>query len=176
MTVVIRRGVETDATALADLAARTFQDAFGADNRPEDMALHVASAYGTTQQRRELADPDITTLLADVDRRLAGYAQLRPGEPPACVTGESPIELWRFYVDRPWHGRGVAQALMQRVELEAERRGSRTLWLGVWERNPRAQSFYHKSGFTDVGSHVFIVGADPQTDRILVKALVPGAQ
>jgi GNAT superfamily N-acetyltransferase len=44
-------------------------------------------------------------------------------------------------------------------------------WLGVWERNPRANAFYRKVGFTDVGSHVFMVGTDPQTDRIMVRHL-----
>ena len=160
-----------DAPALAELAARTFHETFAADNRPEDMALHSASAYGTSQQQQELVDPDIATLLVEVDGQLAGYAQLRSGLPPDCVTGEEPIELWRFYIAQPWHGRGVAQALMQSVESEAYRRGGRTLWLGVWERNERAKAFYQKNGFMDVGSHVFMVGTDAQTDRILIRAL-----
>lgn len=168
MSTIIRPGATTDASALAALAARTFQDTFAAENRPEDMALHMASAYGTPQQHTELADPDITTLLVELDGQLTGYAQLRTGPPPECVTGESPIELWRFYVDRAWHGHGVAHALMREVKSEAERRGGRTLWLGVWERNGRARAFYQKHGFVDVGSHVFMVGTDPQTDRIMV--------
>lgn len=171
MNIVIRHGAAIDATPLAGLAARTFQETFAADNRPEDMALHLASAYGTSQQQEELLDPDITTLLAEVDGELAGYAQLRSGEVPECVAGESPIELWRFYVVQSWHGRGVAQALMRRVELEASRRGGRTLWLGVWERNDRAKAFYSKNGFVDVGSHLFMVGTDAQTDRILARPL-----
>ncbi len=169
--MVIRHGVTTDAPALAELAARTFRDTFAADTPPEDMAIHLVQAYGPAQQQRELEDPDITTLLAEVDQRLAGYAQLRPGVAPACVTGASPVELWRFYIAQPWHGRGVAQALMQRVELEASRCGARTLWLGVWERNARAKAFYQKSGFVDAGSHMFMVGKDAQTDRILVRIL-----
>jgi GNAT superfamily N-acetyltransferase len=173
MTIMIRAGVVADATALAELAARTFRETFAADNRPEDMALHIAHAYGTPQQQRELVDPDIATLLVEVDGQLAGYAQLRSGVAPACVTGQAPVELWRFYIAQPWHGRGVAQALMRRVESEAYRRGGRTLWLGVWERNERAKAFYQKSGFTDVGSHVFMVGTDAQTDRILVRPLPP---
>jgi ribosomal protein S18 acetylase RimI-like enzyme len=136
------------------------------------MALHLTRAYGTRQQQRELLDADITTLLAEVDGELAGYAQVRSGEVPECVTGESPVELWRFYVSQSWHGRGVAQALMHRVELEAFRRGARTVWLGVWEHNARAQAFYRKNGFVDVGSHVFMVGTDAQTDRILVRQLL----
>jgi hypothetical protein len=45
------------------------------------------------------------------------------------------------------------------------------LWLGGWERNERAKAFYLKTGFKDVGSHLFMVGTDPQTDRILVRGL-----
>jgi len=169
MTIMIRAGVATDATALAELAARTFRETFAADNRPGDMALHIADAYGASQQQRELVDPQIATLLVEVDGQLAGYAQLRSSVAPACVTGEAPVELWRFYIAQPWQGRGVAQALMRRVEPEAYRRGGRTLWLGVWERNERAKAFYQKHGFLDAGSHVFMLGTDAQTDRILVR-------
>jgi len=164
-----RRGVIADAPALAELAARTFRETFSDGASAEDMALHLAEAYGISQQRRELEDSDITTLLVDIDGQLVGYAQVRSGETPACVTGESPLELWRFYVAQQFHGRGIAQSLMAAVALEAQKRGGRTLWLGVWERNARAIAFYNKSGFRDVGSHVFMVGNDAQTDRILAR-------
>src|SRR3954464_5909337 len=164
---MIRTGEASDAKALAELAARTFGETFAADNRPEDIAAHIANAYGTCQQEKELVDPDIATLLVEVDAQLVGYAQLRPGLPPACGTGARPIELWRFYIAHAWHGRGVAQALMNKVETGASVGGARTLWLGGWERNERAQAFYRKNGFVDVGSHVFMLGTDAQTDRIL---------
>ena len=173
MNLVIQAGVAADAAALAELAARTFHETFAADNRPEDIALHVARAYGRPQQEQELLDPTIATLLAEVDGQLAGYAQLREGTAPRCVAAEAPIELWRFYVAQPWHGLGVAQALMQAVEAAARKRGGHTLWLGVWERNDRAKRFYEKVCFTDVGSHVFMVGTDRQTDRIMVRAVPP---
>jgi ribosomal protein S18 acetylase RimI-like enzyme len=171
--VAIRHAVPADAYALAALAARTFHDTFAADNDPAEMARHLTSAYGEAQQGREIADATITTLLAHVDGDLAGYAQLRTGHAPAGVPPDAPIELWRFYVDRTWHGRGVAQALMQQVGECARATGARTLWLGVWERNPRAQAFYRKSGFTDVGTHVFMLGTEAQTDRLFARALVP---
>jgi ribosomal protein S18 acetylase RimI-like enzyme len=171
MSIVITTGVAADAMALAELAARTFRETFAADTRPDDMELHVAETYGVSQQEQELLDPDITTLLADVDGELAGYAQLRSGTTPSCVTDDAPLELWRFYVAQPWQGRGAAQALMQRVEEEASRRGARTLWLGVWENNERAKAFYRKNGFSDAGSHVYMVGTDAQTDRIFVRSL-----
>lgn len=171
MSITIRVGRAADAGSLAELAARTFRETFAADNRPEDMALHLATAYGISQQYAELTDPGITTILAEVDGQLVGYAQLRAGAVPEVVNEESPIELWRFYVSQHWHGRGIAQALMKSVENEAYRRGGRTLWLGVWERNDRAMAFYRKAGFVDAGSQLFMLGNDRQTDRIMVRAL-----
>ena len=69
----IRRGAPSDAAALADFAARTFADAFAADNRPEDMEAHLAKAYGVPQQTQELADPHVISLLAFQDGSLIAF-------------------------------------------------------------------------------------------------------
>jgi GNAT superfamily N-acetyltransferase len=167
----IRRARQSDAARLAEFAARTFTDTFGPHNRPEDMVIFLASAFSAERQAREITDPAYATLLAEIDGSLAGYAQLRLSTPPNCVTGASPIELLRFYVDAPWKGRGVAQRLMAEVREAAKKLGAQTLWLGVWERNPRAQAFYLKSGYRDVGAHDFVLGTDTQTDRIMVTDL-----
>ncbi len=176
MTLIIRTGTSADAAALAEFAARTFREAFADGNRPEDVALHLTASYSQAKQLAELVDPGVTTLLAEADGRLAGFAQLRDSPTPGCVTGASPIELWRFYVDRPWHGKGVAQALMRRAGEEAVRRRGRTLWLGVWERNPRARKFYGREGFVDVGTQQFTLGTDLQTDRVMAWALPLAAE
>jgi diamine N-acetyltransferase len=167
----IRRGSSADAAALAALASRVFQDTFGAVNDPGDMALYLSRTYGRAHQARELADPDISTIVAESEAELVGFAQLRAGRAPPSVAGPDPVELQRFYVDRPWQGRGIAQALMEAVRNEAVRRGAGTLWLGVWERNDRARGFYRKCGFVDVGSQPFLLGTDRQTDRIMCRPL-----
>jgi GNAT superfamily N-acetyltransferase len=89
------------------------------------------------------------------------------------VTGDAPVEIHRFYVDRPHHGTGLAQQLMAAARATAVEMGGRTLWLGVWERNPRAIAYYAKSGLRDVGSADFFVGPDRQTDRIMAGPLDP---
>jgi GNAT superfamily N-acetyltransferase len=171
LTVTIRTAVVADAAVLADLASRTFFDTFASTNDPNDMALHLAGAYGVEQQTRELQDPGVTTLLVEDDGHAIAYAQLRNDHVPDCVTDAGAIELWRFYVDRDWHGRGVAAALMERVRAVARERGATTLWLGVWERNDRARAFYAKCGFSDAGQHIFLFGTDPQTDVVMVTTL-----
>ena len=164
----VRRATSADAAMLAELGARTFHDAFAADNTPRNMELYLGRVYGIPQQTSELANPEIVTLVAEVGDHPAGFAQLRSGTPPACVRGPAPMEVWRFYVDRAWHGRGVALALMEAVRREALARGGQTLWLAVWERNERAKGFYRKCGFLDVGSQPFILGEDHQTDLVMV--------
>jgi ribosomal protein S18 acetylase RimI-like enzyme len=169
--VVIRPATDDDAPHLAEFARRTFVETFGPENTDDDMALHVANAFGAGAQLREIHDPRMVTLLAEVDGTMAGFAQLRRDTPPACVTGEAAVEVLRFYVDRPFHGRGFAPRLMRAVEQTAREMGGRTLWLGVWERNPRAIAFYTKCGFVDVGEQAFLVGTDEQTDRVMAHPL-----
>lgn len=164
----IRRAKVEDAATVAELADRTFADWFGPHNRPEDMEAHRAQTYGEALQRRELENPDWATLLVEADGRAIAYAQIRRGIPPDCVSGPRPIEILRFYVDRAYHGQGIAQALMAASIAAARDLGGDTVWLGVWERNPRAIAFYAKCGFRDRGSHPYFVGSDLQTDRVMV--------
>jgi len=41
------------------------------------------------------------------------------------------------------------------------------VWLGVWDQNPRAISFYKKNGFIEFDKHVFRLGNDEQTDLMM---------
>jgi diamine N-acetyltransferase len=167
----IRIATPADADSLAEFGARTFFESFAKDNTAEDMAKHLASAWHPDLQRQEILDPSLDTLLAVTNGGLAGYAMVRAGHAPSGVHTIKPIELWRFYVDKAWQGRGLAQALMSAVADKARARGARELWLGVWERNERAQSFYRKCGFEKVGTQIFVVGSDPQTDHVMLRRL-----
>ena len=166
--LTIRRGVPADAALLAAFAARTFAETFGPQNRASDINAHLAAAYGERQQAGELSDPNCVTLMVEDEAGLAGFAQVRTHRPPPCVADEGAIELLRFYVDHPWQGKGVAQRLMAAVHQAARAMEGRTLWLSVWEQNPRAIAFYAKCGYRDVGTADFFVGPDRQTDRIMI--------
>jgi diamine N-acetyltransferase len=159
-----------EAAALASLAEKTFRETFSEQNAPENMDAHCQSAYGETIQTRELQQADLEIFVAEEAGELVAYAYLRDNT-HSSVRGTKPLEIQRFYVDSSWHGRGIAQPLMQTVLERAQTRGADVLWLGVWEHNPRAKRFYEKYGFLEVGSHVFPVGDDPQRDLILARAL-----
>lgn len=176
MTLHVRPATVGDAPGLSRLAATTFREAFGGGNTPEDMARYLAEAFTPDRQAAEIIDPAGTVLLAERrgpsgDAEPVGYAHLVSGPAPAAVRGQAPLELRRLYVAGAWHGRGVAQALMDAALEAARARGAGTLWLGVWERNPRAVAFYGRYGFERVGEHTFVLGADAQTDWLLARPL-----
>jgi diamine N-acetyltransferase len=164
MKIMIRRAVPADAETLTQLAVRTFYDAFASSNTPENMQAYMSAAFNLEGTERELADPRSKFLIAEVDGEPAGYAKLYEGEVPECVTGSDPIEIVRLYIEQRWWGSGVARALMQTCLDEARQSGHRTIYLGVWEQNHRAMAFYRKWGFEIVGSHILMVGDDPQND------------
>jgi len=159
MSIEYRAAVLEDAARIAEFVHRTFVDAFAAQNRAEDIEDYVTKTYGELQQRAEIEDPTGCVLLALHDEHLIAYAFLRRDE------------IARFYVANEWHGRGIAQALMRRVEELAKSRGIDKLWLGVWERNARAIVFYEKCAFAITGTQPFLLGGDLQTDYVMSKTI-----
>ena len=110
----------------------------------------------------------------DGEEQPDGSSTLRTGTTDPSVTGSDPVELQRLYVDRRAIGHGVGATLM-RASLDAARSaGHGTIWLGVWERNARAISFYERWQFETVWDYEFQPGSDHQTDLIMARP-VPGA-
>lgn len=167
----VRHATAADNQLLAELGAETFAASFAADNTPENMQAYLAAAFSPEKQAQELADPATQFLLLEQAGELVGYAQLRLGPAPASIVGQKPAEIVRFYVRPAWIGRGAGAALMQAcIDIAAESE-CEVIWLGVWERNARAIAFYRKWGFAQVGTQVFQLGADNQTDWLMARSL-----
>jgi GNAT superfamily N-acetyltransferase len=169
MEIAVRAAVPGDAAELAAFAARRFRETYLPACAAADVHAYADAAFTPARQAEELADPAGTTLWAEVDGRAAGYAQLRVGAAPPGVPGARPVEVARFYVDAPWHGRGVAAALLDAALRAAAERGGDVAWLAVWERNERAIRFYERRGFRRVGSATFTMGADEQRDHLMAR-------
>jgi ribosomal protein S18 acetylase RimI-like enzyme len=183
----LRQATVQDAAALSAFAQRVFVETFGKDNTPEDMEAYVRTTFSAELQAREIAEAGSFMLLASVSAPdaasdgsgvLAGYSHVMRTEVPAEVgdPGLAALEIRRFYVGKEWQGVGLAGQLMRETLRQAEARGARTVWLGVWEHNPRAIAFYRKQGFEVVGSHPFMVGSDLQTDLLMAVSLDPAAR
>ncbi len=169
--ISIRQATAVDTELLSTLGAQTFSDTFGPDNTPEDLAAYLAASFSPIQIASELSDPQAVFFIAELHGQTVGYAKILSGHTPPEVTAPNPIELVRIYSTREFLGRGVGAALMQACLRHAADLGFATIWLGVWERNLRAQAFYRKWGFSVAGTHSFLLGADLQTDYIMQRPL-----
>ena len=168
----LRLASVTDAALLSELAARLFEQAFGAATEPRNMRDYLAAAFSVEVQAAELADSERATFIAvDSTGTAIAYATVRRNRPAAGVAGMSPGELQRIYVDNQWHRQGVGDALMARCVEQARAWECDAFWLSVWQENPRAIAFYRRAGFETVGVQTFMIGRDLQHDFIMTRPL-----
>lgn len=59
------------------------------------------------------------------------------------------------------------KVLYQKTIQIALERNVDFVWLGGWDQNPRAISFYKKNGFNEFNKHIFKLGDDEQTDIMM---------
>jgi len=162
----IRRATLNDAKALSEAATSLFLQAYEGLIPAREMAAYVAANYNVVQQQSELSDPAVATLLVQYNSDIAGLAQVRLN--PVPVKGwQAEVELQRIYIDQKWHGTGIAQILMKKVGDAARSFSARGIWLGVWEKNPRAISFYRKAGFEAIGFQEFRLHTLVQNDLVM---------
>lgn len=167
----IRPATLEDAAILADLGARTFRETFETICSAQDLDAFLAQAYGEAIQRAELADPSRPARVLEIGGVPSGFLQLRLGHREPGVPGERPVELQRIYLLREAQGSGGGAALMVEAVDLAVAWDADTLWLGVWENNHRALAFYARSGFREVGEHIFKIGEQIDRDLILARDL-----
>ena len=160
-----RDGKPADAAMMAELGAATFTETFGHLYAPENLAAFLVN-HAPDKWREELADPAFAVRIVEDGDAPAGYCKLGPPSLPFEVTGPT-IELRQLYVRKPWHGAGIAAALMDWALGEARRRGAEQMFLSVFTDNHRARRFYARYGFEEVGTYHFMVGTHADDDIIL---------
>lgn len=170
--ITLRSATIEDADELAALGAKTFSDSFGTQNRPEDMADYLTVNFSPQILAQQLEDDRATFRVAERGGIAVGYTMLRQSAAPEFLEKSESVELVRIYVDRPLLGSGLGSRLMQDCLDQVQEQGFQTIWLGVWERNARAISFYKRWGFSIVGEHEFVLGTDVQNDYLMVRSLV----
>jgi ribosomal protein S18 acetylase RimI-like enzyme len=161
-----RDAVPADGAELAQVARRCFTETFGTLYRQEDLATFLDDAFGATGLPSHLTNPAYQVRLALEDDKIAGFCKIGPvvfpGEWPA-----SAFELHQLYILGPWQGEGLAPVLMDWAIDRARARGSSELILSVYVDNHRARRLYEKYGFVEIGQYTFMVGDQPDDDRLM---------
>ncbi len=154
-----------DIAELAAVAAHTFPLACPPSVAPEHVASFIEANLSDSRFAEYLADPQRIVIAAKQDDRIVGYAMLIRDD------GDGRVELSKMYVLPDQHGSGVATALMDAALAAAADWGAEGVWLGVNQKNERAQRFYAKSGFNLSGTRTFQLGSHTEHDYVMVRAV-----
>ena len=173
MEITIRRILIAEAPALSKMAKQTFYDTFTGTCTEEDMQAFLEQYYNLEQIKKELSNQDDYCFFAEINGEPVGYIRfMEDSSNFAEVNKWKSLELKRLYILKEYHGKGIAQKLMEFFISFAEEYQYELVWLGVWEYNFRAQKFYSKYGFINSGyTHDFPIGDTPQTDIYLWRFL-----
>jgi len=171
---MIRRGSLQDISLLQQLGKETFAHTFGNTCTKEDMRGVLETYFNTEQVRAELSDDSDHFFFHETQGIAQGYMRINAKHacPIESIQDLRCIELVRLYVLADYHGKGVANALMEYAFDFARTNGYQVMYLSVWEYNFRARGFYEKHGFINSGiENDFPLGSTPQTDYWFVKRL-----
>jgi putative acetyltransferase len=113
-----------------------------------ELDAELNAAYPPEQRHgldlRRILQPGVSFFVARLD-----------GEPAGCggvAFADGLAEVKRMYVRPSMRGRGVAQALVRRIEDEARARGATRLVLETGDAQAAALRFYARAGFTRRGA------------------------
>ncbi len=159
-----------DAAVYSAFAERLFRETYADGYEPADINDYVSRSFSPERQAAEIAEPGARVLvIEDEANGLLGFAHVRQTKAPNALDGRYALEIARFYIDRPWHGCGLARVLMSACVAEARSRGADALWLLVYQDNGRAVAFYEKSGFRRAGTQPFYLGSRVDQDWVMVR-------
>ncbi len=171
--VTLRRLILKDVPTLSVIAKKTFYDSFSGTSTVADMIHFLELYYNENALATEMLDSEMHYYFAEIDGEVAGYILYKENNPGfEEMKNKKTIELKRLYVLGNYHGKGIAQKMMNGFLEYANSNNFDIAFLGVWEYNCRAQYFYAKYGFKPTTHrHDFPIGDTPQTDMYLLKEL-----
>jgi ribosomal protein S18 acetylase RimI-like enzyme len=152
VTIGIREAEAGDVVALAELAARTWLDAFGATVSPDNAAAEAEEGRSEERFRRTLVER--TILVAEENGALFGYVEFDDDE------------LCHLYVETARQGRGIGRALLDAALAHPRLASAPRVRLQVWDENTRAVRLYESVGFRRVGTTRFTIGSEIVEDAV----------
>lgn len=169
--ITVKKVTLNDIDDLQVIGRKTFFETFSESNTDENMAQYLEEGFSIKKLREELTNQFSVFYFAILNEEVIGYLKLNFGNSQTELNDNAGLEIERIYVLQEYHGKKIGQILYEKALQIAVERKSDYVWLGVWEENPRAISFYKKNGFVEFDKHIFVLGTDEQTDIMMKKML-----
>ncbi|MGO0154354.1 GNAT family N-acetyltransferase [Leuconostoc mesenteroides] len=107
---------------------------------------------------------------SDNNEKMA-YLKLNVNNAQSEDNFDNALEIERIYIQKCYQKKGLGRQLFELALNKAFELNKTQIWLGVWEFNENAKSFYTHLGFEVVGEHTFNLGTDAQTDLLMSKKI-----
>ncbi|TDR25459.1 GNAT family N-acetyltransferase [Flavobacterium cheniae] len=156
-----------DIEKLQKIGRQTFFETFSESNSEENMQKYLDEGFSIEKLTTELTNTNAEFYFAVRDAEVIGYLKLNFGDSQTELKDNKALEIERIYVSKEFHGKSVGQLLYDKAIEVAKQKNVNYVWLGVWEENPRAISFYKKNGFVEFDKHIFKLGNDEQIDIMM---------
>lgn len=166
-TIEIIKIALKDILQLQKIGRQTFEETFSESNSEENMKSYLEEGFSEEKLTAELNDDNSEFYFATFNNEVIGYLKINFGESQTELKDSRALEIERIYVSKEFHGKSVGQLLYDKAIQIAKQKEAEYVWLGVWEENPRAISFYKKNGFVEFDKHIFKLGDDEQTDIMM---------
>lgn len=166
--------IPADTTMLKELqrvSRTTFLQTFGAVNTAENMRHYLEHNLSEQQLSVELSNPNSAFYFALIESEIAGYLKINFAGAQTDIQDPRKLEVERIYVLQLYQGKQVGKALLEKALAIAKEKGMVSVWLGVWEHNTKAISFYTQFGFLPFAKHSFFLGEDEQIDVLMEKSV-----
>jgi len=169
--IEVKKVTPGDLKQLQEISKQTFLETFSASNSEANMNKYLEEGFALEKLSKELSSDQSEFYFAFSGEELIGYLKLNFGSAQTELQENEGLEIERIYVLQAFHGKKIGQLLYEKALEIAKDHHASYVWLGVWEENPRAISFYQKNGFIPFDKHVFRLGDDEQTDILMKKSL-----
>jgi Acetyltransferases len=169
--IQVKKATTYDLSTVQRIGRETFIETFADSNTEEDMNKYLESSFSDSRLTDELNNPESLFYIAWEDDKPVGYLKLNTGIAQTELQDRKALEIERIYVKSSHLGKKVGQLLYEKALDVALQQHNSYLWLGVWEKNPRAIRFYEKNGFIAFDKHIFKMGDDEQVDIMMKKEL-----
>lgn len=135
------------------------------------MTKYLDEYFSVEKLTAEFNNKNSEFYFATFDSNVIGYLKLNFGQAQTELQDEKALEIERIYVIKEFHGKDVGQLLYDKALQIARQKIVEYIWLGVWEENRRAINFYTKNGFVEFDKHIFKLGNEVQTDKMMKLSL-----
>lgn len=156
---------------LKKISLQTFIDAFAAQNNVENFSFYLETAFSDEKLRKELTNENSTFYFVKNNDEILGYLKVNFGNAQTDFKKSDGMEIERIYVLKDFQGQKLGAKMLTFAINIAAKAKMKYIWLGVWDKNVRAISFYEKHGFEIFSSHPFKMGDEIQTDYLMKLSL-----